>query len=708
MLTFIRISSILYLGKRFQKIGGTFMLYEKDNCLCLRSGSEILEIRSWGVNSFRVRVTKYPTFSGNENALTEELKNISPEITIENGHGQITNGQLIAKIDEFTNLSFYNLKGEVLLSGYQRNRVDTMNEGVDATKTSHFNSALNIDSREFKSNIGGDYEIRMRFETRIDEKIFGMGQYQQDFLDLKNSKLELAHRNSQASVPFMLSNIGYGFLWNNPSIGDVSFAKNVTEWHSISAKEADFWITAGDTPAQIEEQYANATGKVPMMPDYGLGYWQCKLRYRTQEEVLNAAHEFKKRNLPIDVIVIDYFHWTKSGEYNFDKKYWPNVKQMTKELHEMGIKVMVSVWPTVDETSSHYKEMNDNGYLVQVERGVPITMNFLGNNGFVDFTNPDASKYVWNLLKENYLDKGIDLFWLDEAEPEYTVYDFDNYRYYAGSNLQVGNMYPVKYSKMVYDGLKSANKSDEIVNLVRSAWAGSQKYGALVWSGDIDSSFQSLRNQLAIGLNMGIAGIPWWTTDIGGFHGGVNNDPKFQELVTRWFQFATFCPVMRMHGDREPHSLPLSDIGGGKMPSGGPTEPWSYGDTSLGIMTKYMNLRENLKSYTKEAMTSAHEKGTPVIRPIFYDFEKDDHSWDIEDQYMFGNDILVIPIIFSSADKTTRQIYLPKGTDWVDSKTGTTSKGGTTLTINTELETIPVYIRANKYSELKEAFEVIK
>ncbi|MHC9532535.1 glycoside hydrolase family 31 protein [Dellaglioa sp. L3N] len=684
------------------------MIYEKDRCLYLRNGKEILEIRPWGVNSFRVRATKYPNFSGNKNALTEKLEESSVDVLTANGHGQITNGQLIAKIDEFNNLCFYNQKGEVLLKGYQRNRVDTMKPGVDTSKTSHFNSALNIDSREFKSNVGGDYEIRMRFETRNDEKIFGMGQYQQDFLDLKNAKLELAHRNSQASVPFMLSNIGYGFLWNNPSIGDVSFAKNITEWHAISSKEVDFWITAGDNPAQIEEQYADVTGKVPMMPDYGLGYWQCKLRYRTQEEVLNAAHEFKKRNLPIDVIVIDYFHWTKSGEYKFDETYWPDVKQMTKELHEMGIKVMVSVWPTVDETSSHYKEMDEHGYLVQVERGVPITMNFLGNNGFVDFTNPEAREYVWDLLKKNYLDKGIDLFWLDEAEPEYSVYDFDNYRYYEGSNLQVGNIYPVKYSQMVYEGMKKVGKSNEIVNLVRSAWAGSQKYGALVWSGDIDSSFQSLRNQVAIGLNMGIAGIPWWTTDIGGFHGGVNDDSKFQELVTRWFQFATFCPVMRMHGDREPHTLPLSSVGGGKMPSGGATEPWSYGNDALVVMTKYMKLRENLKGYIKETMSLAHEKGTPVIRPIFYDFNKDERAWNIEDEYMFGNDILVIPILFSSNDRQNRQIYFPEGANWVDSKTGLLSKGGTELEIYTEMETIPVYIRENKYDALKEAFEVIK
>lgn len=682
------------------------MIYEDKNCLYLRNGNELLEIKAWGKNSFRVRSTKYAQYTGRTNALTEDVIQTTAVVAVNElqNKGEITNGNLTAKIDAFKNLNFYNQKGELLLKGYQRNRIDDMSAGVDSEKVNHFNSALNIDSREFKSIPGGDFELKIRFEADADEKLYGMGQYQQDFLDLKNSKLELAHRNSQASVPFVLSSKGYGMLWNNPAIGDVSFAKNVTEWHALSTKEMDFWITCGDQPKDIEEQYAAVTGTVPMMPDYGLGYWQCKLRYRTQDELLEAAREFKKRQLPISVIVIDYFHWPKSGEYTFDENYWPDPQAMIDELHEMGIKLMVSVWPTVDETSSHYKEMNEKGYLVQTERGVPITMNFLGNNGFVDFTNPDAQNYLWRLLKKNYADKGVDLFWLDEAEPEYTVYDFDNYRYYDGSNLQIGNTYPVGYSKAVYDGQKENGKED-IINLVRCAWAGSQKYGALVWSGDIDSSFQSLRNQLAIGLNMAIAGIPWWTTDIGGFHGGVDDDEDFRELVTRWFEFATFCPVMRMHGDREPHTEPLSDIGGGKMPSGGATEPWAYGEQSYEIMKNYMQLRENLKDYIRQQMKAAHEKGTPVIRPLFYDFSSDLHAWNVETEYMFGDAILVAPVLH--AGEKQRDVYLPVGSDWINVYTNDMISGGQTISTETPIDKLPVFVRKEN-AALIDAFRVIE
>ncbi|EHO53137.1 glycosyl hydrolase, family 31 [Lentilactobacillus kisonensis F0435] len=348
--------------------------------------------------------------------------------------------------------------------------------------------------------------------------------------------------------------------------------------------------------------------------------------------------------------------------------------------------------------------MNEKGYLVGTDRGVPITMTFQGNNGFVDFTNPDAQKYVWHLIKKNYYDNGVDFFWLDEAEPEFTVYDFDNYRYEKGSVLQVGNRYPLDYSKTFYDGLKSEGKT-EIVNLVRSAWAGSQRYGALVWSGDIDSSFRSMRDQLAIGLNMGMAGIPWWTTDIGGFHGGVDTSPDFRELVTRWLQFATFCPVMRMHGDREPHTLPLSNEGGGKMPAGAGTEPWNYGEDAYQIMVRYMNLREQLRDYTRQTMKQAHENGDPVMRTLFYNFPEDPRAWKIEDEFMFGDSILVAPVLYAKTDSTSRQVYLPANQDWVDAITGKALDCGQTLDYQVDINNIPIFVKAADYPQLKDAFK---
>jgi len=246
--------------------------------------------------------------------------------------------------------------------------------------------------------------------------------------------------------------------------------------------------------------------------------------------VLEVAREYRRRNLPLSVMVIDFFHWPNQGTWCFDPVDWPDPEGRGDALREMGIALMVSVWPTVEARSPLYPLMKAKGWLVSSERGVQVNLDFMGNTTFFDATHPEARKFVWDTVKKNYYDMGIKLFWLDEAEPEYRAYDFDNYRYHAGPVLEVGNRYPRDFAQGFFDGLQ-ANGETDIVNLVRCAWAGSQRFGVLAWSGDVHSSFHAFRNQLAAGLNMGLAGIPWWTTDIGGFQGGNVNDPAFHELL---------------------------------------------------------------------------------------------------------------------------------------------------------------------------------
>ncbi len=651
------------------------------NRLIREYDSEKLWIEPWGCNSLRVRTTHMAEMQPEDWAL---LPREAPEvrISIKEDGAVIENGKIHAEISAEGKIKFRNYKDVVLLEEYVRNR-NNLNE---------FCSALNIDAREFKPILAGDYELKLRFESDPEEKIYGMGQYQHPFLNIKNCTLELAQRNSQASVPFALSSLGYGFLWNNPAVGTVTFGKNITEWSARSTKQLDYWITAGDTPAEIEEAYASVTGTVPMMPDYGMGFWQCKLRYQTQEELLAVVREYKRRQLPISVIVIDFFHWEKQGDWNFDELYWPDPEGMVRELKEMGIELMVSVWPTVDKTCGNYEEMLRKGYLVRTDRGIRTTMDFLGDTVFFDATNPGARDFVWKCAKENYYDKGIRVFWLDEAEPEYSVYDFDNYRYYLGPNVQVGNIYPLMYAKTFYDGMEGEGQKN-IINLLRCAWAGSQRYGALVWSGDIDSSFEALRTQLKAGLNMGFAGIPWWTTDIGGFHGGNPDDGNFRECIIRWFQYGAFCPVFRLHGDRVPAREPLSTTGGGMCWSGAPNEVWSYGDEAYEIFKKYMSIRERLKPYITEQMQAAHLRGTPPMRPLFYDFPGDGEVWDIEDQYMFGPDILVAPVL--GPGQRSRRVYLPGENSWKLADTGKVYAGSQWVECDAPLEVLPVFIREN-------------
>lgn len=660
------------------------LFQKQENRLVYRYDAETLWIEPWGENSLRVRACKQAKMP-EENWALLPVEQVSCQILIEEDKAEIRNGKICAQISCHGKITFYHQDGRVLLEEYTRDLRDMFSSKC---------SALKVEAREFKPILGGDYHLSVRFESGSrDEKIYGMGQYQQPLLNLKGADLELAHRNSQASVPFALSSLGYGFLWNNPGVGRCVFGANVTTWEAVSTKGMDYWITAGDTPAEIEEAYANVTGKVPMMPEYAMGFWQCKLRYQTQEELLQVAREYKRRGLPISVIVIDFFHWPKQGEWKFDTTYWPDPDGMVQELKEMGIELMVSIWPTVDNTSENYQEMLEKGYLVRCDRGIRIGMDYQGNTIHYDATSPEAREYVWQKAKKNYFDKGIRIFWLDEAEPEYNVYDFDNYRYYLGPNVQIGNLYPRCYAQTFYEGQQQAGQ-ENIINLLRCAWAGSQRYGALVWSGDIHSSFESLRNQFAAGLNMGLAGIPWWTTDIGGFHGGDPKNPEFRELLVRWFQYGTFCPVMRLHGDRVPRQPQVGTTGGAGCCSGAENEVWSFGEKAYEICKVYLEMREKLKPYITEQMQAAHEKGTPVMRPLFYDFPADAVCWECEDAYMFGPDVLVAPVLYAKASE--RQVYLPAGETWVEYWSGKQFDGGQTITVSTPIEQIPLFLRGGK------------
>ena len=689
------------------------MHFEQDgDRLIIREGISQVWIEPWGPNSLRVRMTKEAQMDANDWALEEKMPKTDATITYEEidvtdpwyqtpeyekyhqtgTQATLVNGKITAKVSHEGWISFYNQKGELLTEEYWRNR----------NRINRYCVPLRVDARELKPIMGtNDFALTARFEAFDDEKIFGMGQYQEAHMNKKGATLELAHRNSQASVPFMVSSRGYGFFWNNPAIGTATFGTNKTEWHVNSTKKLDYFITAGDTPAEIEAQYSLATGRTPMMPEYGMGYWQCKLRYRNQEELLAVAREHKKRGLPMDAIVIDFFHWTRQGDFRFEPRDWPDPAAMVKELKELGIELVVSVWPTIDEQSSNYGVMAENGYLVNADRCNAIHMTWMGNTTFYDATNPKAQQFVWEQCKEHYYDYGIRCFWLDEAEPEYGPYDFDNYRYFEGPAVQCTNRYPVGYAKGFYDGLKKEGETD-IMSLVRCAWAGSQKYGVLTWSGDIYSSFRAMREQLQAGLSMGMAGIPWWTSDIGGFLGGNIADPHFKELLVRWFAWGAFCPVFRMHGERSPWYEREQEFINGvrQLTSGQDNEVWSFGEDNYEILKKYLFIRERLRPYIRECMKAASESGAPVMRPLFYDFPEDKDSWEIEDAYMFGTDLLVAPVMEEGV--TERTVYLPKGAAWKDAYTKKTYEGGQRVTVPAPIDIIPVFMRDGKEYDIYE------
>ncbi|MDO5548449.1 MAG: glycoside hydrolase family 31 protein [Eubacteriales bacterium] len=675
---------------------------EKKNRLMVTYDSETLWLEAWGEDAIRVRSTKKPEMpQENWALLAQEPK--PADIHLKGDSAQLVNGKIRAEVDTYGRITFYNADGKILLKEYWRHRVDNEpgNPAQDHGGTHELpgvGCVSQIAGREFRAILGGDYQIKVRFESEPKEKLFGMGQYQQSYLDLKNTVVELAQRNSQASVPFVLSDLGYGFLWNNPAVGQVEFCKNVTCWYASCSDIIDYWICAGDTPKEIEQKYASVTGTVPMMPEWAMGFWQSKLRYQTQDELLQVAREYKRRGLPIDVIVADYFHWFLQGDWSFDPTYWPDPKAMVDELKELGMELMVSIWPTIDYRADCFKEMKAKGMLLRSDRGFRISLNFEGNQVCADFLNPETRSYLWKKAKKNYYDLGIRLFWLDEAEPEFTEYSFDTTRNYKGPHMKNGNFYPLEYTRTFYDGLKESGETN-IINLVRCAWAGSQRYGALVWSGDIYSSFESMRAQVSAGLNMGIAGIPWWTTDIGGFFGGDPREESFRELFARWFAYGTFCPVMRLHGNRIPQQPQFGTTGGATCLSGADNEVWSFGEQVYEICKRYLTIREKMKPYIRSLMQEAHELGSPVIRTLFYEFPEDKKCWEIEDTYLFGADMLVAPITEAGADM--RELYLPAGAVWTDAWSGKKYEGGQVIHVPAPLDIIPVFFRDGFYLDFQ-------
>ena len=641
--------------------------------LTVRSLGETLELRAWGNNSLRARAVLMGELTDDRWALLEP-EAAKPDIQIGDTRASITNGNLTATVEVsgwhgFPLVTYTNQYGKVLLR-----------EGGQA-------NALALKSRSFSALPGGDYALTVRFFGEEDEHLYGMGQYQQETLDQKHCVLELAHRNSQASVPFVLSSRGYGFLWHNPAIGEAAFGKNYTLWKARSTRQMDYWITAGDSPADISLQYAKATGFAPEMPEYGLGFWQCKLRYWNQEQLLQVAREHKRRGLPMDVIVCDFFHWPKMGDFRFNEEFFPDPKAMAGELEALEIKLMVSVWPQVSLESENYEEMRQQGLLVRAEKGEQIGMRFQGDSMFFDATNPRARAYVWDKCRKNYYDKGVRLFWLDEAEPEYGTYDYDNYRYHLGPVPRVGNIYPQLFARSFYDGMQESGL-DKPINLLRCAWAGSQRYGAVVWSGDIHSNWETFRKQVCAGLSMGVAGVPWWTTDIGGFFGGDPDDPAFRELFIRWFQWGAYCPVMRLHGDRMPAKPVTSADGTPQQPTGADNEIWSYGEDAYPILVKYLNVREGLRSDLRSFMHETHETGKPVMRPMFYEYPADETCALLKDQYMLGGKYLVAPVM--QPGQRARRVYLPEGS-WKNVDTGETCNGGAWIDAPAPIDVMPVF-----------------
>jgi alpha-D-xyloside xylohydrolase len=658
---------------------------QQKNMLLWEQNHEMMQIEPWGRDSLRVRATISTGIRDDLLSVLLPPAETDAQITIGAEGATIRNGALTASISPEGLIRFSNTaNGTELLAEEQP---------VHATR---------LPPRSFKAVHSDLFHLEVRLRAYDDERLYGLGQHQHGRLDQKGCTIDLVQRNTEVSIPFLFSNRGYGFLWHNPGIGRVELGYNGTRWVAEATPQLDYWITAGATPAEIMEHYADATGHPSKFPEWAAGFWQCKLRYRTQDELLSVAREYKRRGLPLSVIVIDFFNWTLQGDWRFDPELWPDPAGMVSELEGMGVKLMVSIWPTVNPVSENFPIMQRRGLLIRTERGLPALMTFMDNRPqgpvslhYYDSTNPEARQFIWEQVREHYYRYGIKVWWLDACEPEMFPMDPDNLRFHLGNGLTVANAYPLLHARGFYEGMRDAGET-AILNLCRSAWAGSQRYGAAVWSGDINSTFEAFQAQVRAGLNIGLSGIPWWTTDIGGFYGGDPESPAFRELLIRWFQYSTFCLLFRLHGYRLPTPEASTMIS-----TGGPNEAWSFGDEVYTIIKDLLFLRERLRPYILEQMHLAHEKGIPPMRPLFFDFLRDETCASIDDQFLFGPDLLVAPVLTEGA--RTREVYLPAGTTWTDAWSRQAFDGGQRIVAEAPLDRIPLYLRANAQLPIRNA-----
>jgi alpha-D-xyloside xylohydrolase len=512
------------------------------------------------------------------------------------------------------------------------------------------------------------FHVEDRFAPDFSEGFYGLGQHQSGMFNYRGATVELGQNNTDVAIPLLLSSKGYALMWNTASLTHVDnrFPLELN-LDSLAGHAVDYYFIYGPEMDQLIHEYRNLTGHTPMLPKWSYGFFQSKDRYVSQEEVLAIAHRYREQHIPLDGIVQDWFWWKSEGDPIFNSNF-PDVPGELKQLHDEHVHAMLSVWGLFDSKSQNFLQMT------QQHLDVP-------NAHVYDATNPKARDFYWNNLAGKLFSLGWDAFWLDSAEPEeYWPHMGDailrDKKFSIGSGAEYTNIFPFMHTLGVQEHWKASTEQKRVFLLTRSAFLGQQRVGAAVWSGDVYGSYWGLRHQVAAGLNFALSGYPYWTTDIGGYwppHDNPVEDPKFQELYARWFEYGTFCPIFRTHGHR-----PQNEI-------------WAF-DKVEPILINYDKLRYRLMPYVYSLAWRVTNDDYTIQRPLVMDWRADVRVRDIGDQFMFGPALLVNPVL--QPDATHRTLYLPDAPAWYDFWTGASTNGSREINADAPLDRIPLYVRA--------------
>jgi len=757
-------------------VGGSIFMAKSEKVLSWRKATKSVEVEMtegklivtpMNENAIRIQYLRSNVSTLPEYVFLEQDRTVPYQVNETGGMLEVMTSELRACVDKQQgNIIFKDASGCVLLSEQVAGR-----------------TMYSTDLQEEYS-----YGIQQKFESPADEYLYGTGQFQDGYLNIRGLTRRLTQLNTQISIPFILSNKGYGLLWHNygltyfnPADNKVSLKKmqqegisktvdvTTTEGTKREVRTANLfegilqieqpgtyslmldvgqrmarkhniridgeqivevnniWLPrttsflidleagkheilvegeAGDKPElfyrkvtdetvfrspvadcidytvfsgygdEVISSYRTLSGNAPMMPRWVLGYIHCRERFKTQDELLDISKEFRKRKLPLDLVVQDWLYWGRYGwnAMKFDEQNYPDPARMVADLHQMNMRLMISVWSKINKASDVGKGAEKEGY-------------YIPGTEWIDFFNEDAAGYYWYNFSENLLKPyGVDAWWQDATEPENDDLQGRRVNRNKWSGEKVRNIYPLLVNKTVYEGSRKDASGKRTMILTRSGFSGIQRYAAATWSGDVGNDWETFRRQITGGLNYMASGLPWWTYDAGGFFRpgeGQYTDRAFHERFLRWFQVATFLPLQRVHGYQTD------------------TEFWKYGDEVVSIANRYLNFRYRMLPYIYSESAAITFRGSTLMRPFVMDFAQDEKAMECKYSYLFGPSLLVAPVV--EPDVTSLPVYLPKPTQgWYDFWTGKKYKGGETVDVPVSVEKIPLFVKVGSIIPLGE------
>jgi len=636
-----------------------------------------LKIKVCSADIIEVKYTTLDAFSNKESLVVTNKWAQPATFTVADAGSNvvITTTKLKVVVDKATNaISYLTKAGQVITA---EDKAD--NKSMQAATIAGINT----------------YNCSTQFVSPADEGLFGLGCHPLDSLSInyKGRNQEMLIKYMTGAIPVLLSTKGFGLMWDNYSASNFYGAEagnTKFRYVSESGKQVDYYFFYGPSFDHIIDLYRITTGKAPMFPKWAFGLFQSQDRYMSQDEIISVKNNYRNNHIPVDAIVQDWFYWDPFpiGSHIMNPTRYPNPKAMVDELHKSHVHGMISIWPVLGKGTPNYAALEKIGGLTDI-----TWLNFMTHtyDNYYDSHNPAARKLYWQEARDSLIKRyGWDAWWVDQCEPDNS--DLLDARrqsnFHTGKGIDYFNTYSLEHSTGIYEGWRKDIPGKRAFFLIRQSFAGEQRNAATLWSSDITCTFASYKRQIPQGINACASGIPYFTSDIGGYHlhwGSPDwSKPEYRELFTRWFQFGAFCPVFRIHGKGERAIF---------------SKNWD--EKTRGILLKYDKLRYRLLPYIYSLSAKVTQDNYTIMRSLAFDFRTDTNVYSIPDQYMFGPAFMVNPVteqLYSganaSAGKTTRSVYLPSSVKWYDFYTGQVYNGGQTIVAAAPIETLPLYVKA--------------